>query len=110
MIQEKDIQNILESSKKEIEAALIEKVKTEIINSYYWTVSEKVGKITAEFIENDMKDDIKQLLDEAKPLILEQIKNGIIEVAGKLSVVMVEKAAKNLQGYNKDSIVKSLFQ
>lgn len=91
--------------KKNIAAAIKEKLQVEISNTIGWQVQDLVKKHALEVLN----EDIKSIIEEQKDQILQGIKEGLPGIAKALSEQMVANAVKNLNGYGGREIFKKLF-
>lgn len=103
------IKKALENSKEEIQNAVLEKVKDDVINNYYWSLKDSISKVVKEFFEEEMSDQIRGVLSENKELFMNEIQNGIADVAVEISKAMAKTAAENLVSYKGKDILKNLF-
>jgi len=105
------IRSILENSKDTITANIKEALKKQITDQLGWTMREHISKVTNEFVEAELKDEIKKVLVEAKPEILESIKGSFIKIGAAVATSMYETAAKNLAvgSYHAKDIFKKLI-
>ncbi len=103
------IKKALEDSQEEIRKTVVEKLKQDLINSYYWSLKDNIGKVVKEFFEEELADDIKKELMNNKELFLKEINAGIVESASAFAKKMVEVSETNLAGYAGKDIVKKLF-
>jgi uncharacterized FAD-dependent dehydrogenase len=109
---EKLIHEILQGQKETIKANLLEQMKKSVGEHLTWNLREHIGGVTSEFIKNEMTEDIKALLIEQKPLILEGLKEAFVKIGAQVSIAMYETAAKNLSAssYNTSEILKKILQ
>lgn len=105
------IAQILNDNKESIKSKLKEEIEKQIIDSLSWRLRDEIGKMTSEFMEAEMKADIKKLLIEHRPVFIEQLKDSFIKIGAQLSTVMVTQAMKNLEvgSYNAKDIVKKIL-
>jgi len=105
------IREILEGSKETIKANVHEALKKQITDSLSWSMREHVSKVTNEFVEKELKDDIITILKESKPAILEGLKDAFVKIGAAVAVAMYEQAQKNLStnSYNTREIIKKIL-
>ena len=106
------ILEILEGAKETMKSNLQEQIKKNIADHLSWTLREHLQKIASEFVTTEMTEDIKALLIEQKPLILEQLKGAFVKIAGQVAIAFYEQAAKNLavNNYRTSEILKKIIE
>lgn len=109
---EKMIAEILNGQKDAIKANIIEQMKKSIGDHITWSLRDELSKITSEFVKKEMTEDIKALLLDQKPIILEGLKDAFIKIGAQVSIAMYETAAKNLSAssYNTGQILKKILE
>jgi len=105
------IAEILKSSKEAMKTSLQSAVKAQVMEQLTWSLREKIGKITSEFVEKEMTEDIKASLLEAKPIILESLQGAFVKIGASVAMAMYQQAEKNLMvnSYNVREILKKLI-
>lgn len=109
---EKLISEILEGAKESMKLNLQEQIKKNISEHLTWSLREHLSKITADFVKDEMTEDIKQLLIEQKPIILESLKDSFIKIGAQVAQSMCEQASKNLavNTYQMRDILKKIVE
>ena len=93
---EDQIKKILEESKTEIQNTVVNKLKEDIINNYYWSLRDNISTVVKEFFDEEIKDEMKKLLKDNKQLFVEQLQSGIVESAAGIAKKMVEVDRKSV--------------
>jgi F420-0:gamma-glutamyl ligase len=106
---EDQIKKILEESKTEIQNTIVNKLKEDIINNYYWSLRDNVSTVVKEFFDEEIKDEMKKLLKDNKQLFIEQLQSGVVESAAGIAKKMVEVSTENLTGYKGKDIITKMF-
>jgi len=107
---EKEITEILESEKEDIKKAVNEQIKQAIITNIKWNLDKFISPIVDEFVKKEIEPEIINVLIESKPVILEQLKNGVVSVCSEIAKTMYTKAESNLKkSYHVSDMLKKLF-
>lgn len=106
------IKEILEGSKETIKAKMKAEIEKQIIDQLSYSLRSHLSDMTSKFVEEEMKTEITLMLKEAKPQIIEQMKDGFIKIGAQLSEAMVIQASKNLNigSYNSREIIKKILE
>jgi hypothetical protein len=109
---EQMIKDILSGAQDAMKANLLEELKKNITNHLSWNLREEMNQITSDFIKEEMTEDIKKLLEESKPVILESLKESFIKIGALVAQAMYETASKNLavNSYHTADILKKILQ
>lgn len=105
------IREILNQSKDTITANVQEQIKKSIIDNLSWSLREHISKVTNEFVEKEMKEEIQQALIDHKPIIIEALKGAFTKIGAAVAQAMFETASKNLAvgSYHVKDIVKKIL-
>jgi glutathionyl-hydroquinone reductase len=105
------IRGILDGSKETIKSNIVDGLKKQIIENLSWSMREHISKVTNEFVETELKDEIKNILIESKPAIMESLKDSFIKIGASVAQAMYENAAKNLNtnSYSTKEILKKIL-
>lgn len=106
------IREILEGSKETIKAKMKAEIEKQIIDQLSWKLRDELSVMASAFVQEELKADISAMLTEAKPQIIEQLKEGFIKIGAQLSEAMVIQATKNLNvgSYNSKEIIKKILE
>jgi hypothetical protein len=109
---EQIIKDILEGSKETIKANIVDGLKKNIMENLTWSLREHVSKVTNEFVEKELKDEILALLLAQKPQILADMKGAFIKIGAAVAEAMYTNAAKNLNAnsYSTKEIFKKIVE
>lgn len=108
---EKMIADILAGAKDAMKENLKEQIKKSITDHLTWSLREELSKIASEFVKTEMTEDIKTLLAEQKPIILEHLKGSFIKIGAQIAQAMTEAATKNMavDSYKMKDILKKII-
>ena len=105
-----EIQKIIESSHDEIVSTVKTQLKQEVIESLTYNFRSEISKIVADYIKDNLADDIKKMLDNEKENMLKEIQKSCVTIAAEVGKKMVETATTNLtSSYKSENIVKQIF-
>lgn len=108
---EEQVKAIMEESAVDIQAQVKEQIKKQIIDSLTWSLRDEVSKIVRDTIVEDMKDDIKMVVLEAKPAIMDELRNTVAKMSAQIGNAMLENVSKNLsQSWNVNKLMETLFK
>lgn len=108
---EKMIADILAGAKESMKENLKEQIKKNITDHLTWSLREEFSKIASEFVKTEMTEEIKTLLAEQKPIILEHLKASFVKIGAQIAIAMTESATKNLavDSYKMKDILKKII-
>lgn len=106
---ENDMQEFLEANKAEIQAEVKRRMIEGLVQTHRWSISEEITATVNAFVQAEIVPVVKAHLEGEKGAIIEAAKVACVEISNSLAKVMVEKAAKNMEGYRYSELIKGLF-
>jgi hypothetical protein len=106
----KEIEKIIKDSQPEIQELIKRQLLNQLSDHLSYTIRSEVEKIASDYFKKELKEDLEKFMEESKPIIIESLKDSIIQASAKIGEVLVQTSAKNLTGYNGQEIIKSLFK
>ena len=105
------VKEVLSQSQESIIVSLKENLKEKILSQMGWSLDSLIADIVKEFVEKEMKADIAKELSDSKPVLLRELKKGMVKVGAKLAEAMMAHAMKNLDinSYKSKDIIKKIF-
>ena len=108
---QKEINDILESSKDEIKKAAMAQVKEALQTNIAWCMEREIKSAVDSFFQAEIKGEINQALMNSKEEILEQLKQGIVSSCASLAKELLKMSEKNLaSSWSLNNITKELFK
>lgn len=108
---QKEIQNIIKESSEDVSEMVKANLKEELVNSLTWNVREEASKIVQDFFENELKEEIKLALDQAKPELKKELEKAVVNVAAEAGKRLLETATENLSNsYQVGKLAENLFR
>lgn len=109
LISEEQIKDIMEKQSENIKDKIETTITNTLVNRLNWNMSESINKLVDEFFKEEIEPHIKQTLVKNKNAIINEMSKGTIDISQLLVSSLVERATKNLTGYNGNDIIKKLF-
>jgi len=110
MSMENEIKEMMNIDTNFIKEKLQKEMQEQIIKEVNYSLQDKVRETADEFVEEELSDEIKKMLIEMKPQIIEELQESIIKICAGLGELMVENATENLSnGWRASDIIEKLF-
>ncbi len=106
---EQEMQDFLDANKADIQAEVKRRMIEGLVTSHRWEISGEIAKVVNEFVAKEIVPQVHTYLAGEKGAILEACKVAAVEIGNTLAKTMVEKAAKNIDGYQFREAIKSMF-
>jgi hypothetical protein len=106
---EQEIAEFLEANKQDIQQEVRRRLVEGLVSNHRWEISAQIAAAVDVFVKEQIVPEIKTYLEGEKGAILEAAKVAVTEIGNTLAKTMIEKAAKNMEGYSFRELVKGLF-
>lgn len=106
---EQEMQEFLDANKADIQAEVKRRMIEGLVANHRWEINGEMSKVVSEFVAKEIIPEVHTYLAGEKGAILEACKAAAVEIGNTLSKTMVEKAAKNIEGYQFREAIKSMF-
>ena len=107
---ERELKEFLDANKEAIAEASKNAIIEQVTRSVQYSLPSGVSEIVSTFMKEEIAPEIKKHLEGQKGAIVEASIKAAASIADDLAKALVEKAAKNMEGYRLGEITKALFQ
>lgn len=107
---DEEMKDFLKANKDDIQKAVKDRLIEGLIASHRWQMSEVIATEVNAFMAAEIVPEIKKFLVSEKGVILEAAMTSARQIGDMVSKAMVERAAKNVEGYSFRQIMENLFK
>lgn len=108
---EQQIREKVEAAKPEIVKDAVDKAVESLKHQISWQVEAKLSEMVNTIFEEDILPELKNKVTEQKPLIVQGLLDGFVDVGAEVAKALTAQATKNLsESWNVGKLSEALFK